>query len=192
MPGSAVAGGTAGGGGHKPREKEEATVRREDLEATEGSEGREAESSASKGKAKVPEAAGPSQLRILKAGVAQSALHQRITDDANARAKKQSIFAVGRLQKQFTRSMRQIESSMGPQAPIEETDDAGNDTITSCSDVESDIPSHSGPSANSAPTKDAPAKIIVTTLTQHRLPESSGVRAQSNRGQQSTRTSRPT
>jgi len=90
--------------------------------------------------------------------------------------------------------MRQIESGLvsesliGTQAPIEETEDvdvtdnAGNDTsalvmseITSCSDVESDMPSHAGPSTNSEQAKDA--------LAQQRQPESSAVRAQSNSGQ---------
>lgn len=175
LPGYEVTVEAADGDGHKPHEKEEDAVPREGPEVTEGSEGREAEPSTSKSKATVPPEAGPAQLRIVKPGGAQSALHQKITDNANARAKKMSIFAVGRLQKQFTRSMRQIETSMGTKAPAEQTGDAGNDTITSCSDLDSDMPSPSDPSTKRTQAKDAHA--------QERQPESSAVRAQSHGGQ---------
>jgi hypothetical protein len=141
---------------HHMKEKggEEDATLREGPEVAEGSGGRGPESSASPGKAKVA-VARPSQLRIQKPGVAQSAARQRITDDANAKAKKMSVFVVGRLQKQFTRSMRQIEGGGATQAPVEGATEflsngAGNDTITSLSGVESDLPSPSGPSSRSA------------------------------------------
>ena len=98
---------------------------------------------ANKGKAKRAAAAEPSEMRVLKAGTPQSAAHQRITDNANTKAKRMSVLAVDRLQRQFTRSMRQVQGGGPTQAPVEGAD-AGNDTITSCSAFESGTPSPSG------------------------------------------------